>query len=328
MTKIPFPLTLLVALLVCLLPIAPAQALVNRTFVSAAGSDSNNCANVATPCRHFAAAYAVTAPSGEIFVLDPANYGSLTITHAVSIEGHGWASIAPPNGGNAVTINASSGDNVSIHGVAIDGTGATGGTNGIVFNSGGSLIVTDCVVQNFTSGGSTATGNGIVIAPTSGAIEFIIANTTVASNAIGGIVYFPQSGSPSTKGVIDHVLATGNHYGIEIITAASGGGTVVAAISNTIANDNVLYGIQLDNSSFAPTPTVSIDNVSATGNGTGILANANLKVLLGRSVITVNGTGVANATTSNTFYTYKDNRISANTGTDITSPLNATVALQ
>ena len=47
---------------------APAQALVARTFLSAAGSDSNNCANVATPCRHLAAAYAVTAPNGEIYV--------------------------------------------------------------------------------------------------------------------------------------------------------------------------------------------------------------------------------------------------------------------
>ena len=80
MRKIVFLLTLLVTVLVCLLPAAPAQALVARTFLSAAGSDSNNCANVLTPCRHLAAAYAATAPNGEIYVLDPANYGSLTIT--------------------------------------------------------------------------------------------------------------------------------------------------------------------------------------------------------------------------------------------------------
>lgn len=44
------------------LPVAPAHAAgPARTFVSAAGSDSNNCTNVATPCRHLAAAYAATA---------------------------------------------------------------------------------------------------------------------------------------------------------------------------------------------------------------------------------------------------------------------------
>ncbi len=90
------------------LPAVPAQAAgAPRTFLSAAGSDANSCTNVATPCRHIAAAFAATAPDGEIYVLDPANYGSLTITHAVSIEGHGWASIAPPvSGSTAITINA------------------------------------------------------------------------------------------------------------------------------------------------------------------------------------------------------------------------------
>jgi hypothetical protein len=87
MMKTAFLLTLVVAVLVCQLPAMPAQAAqVARTFVSAAGSDSNNCANVATPCRHLANAYAATAPGGEIDVLDPANYGALSISHAVSVQ--------------------------------------------------------------------------------------------------------------------------------------------------------------------------------------------------------------------------------------------------
>jgi hypothetical protein len=95
------------------LPAVPANAQAARTFVSAAGSDSNSCANVATPCRHLAAAYAATSPNGEIYVLDPANFGSLTITGPVSIEGHGWASIAPPSGTPAITINANTGDKIN-----------------------------------------------------------------------------------------------------------------------------------------------------------------------------------------------------------------------
>src|SRR5580704_18216845 len=88
-----------------------------RTFLSAAGSDSNSCTNVATPCRHLATAFAATAPDGEIYVLDPANYGSLTITHGVSIEGHGWASIAPVVNNPAITITANIGDKINIIGV-------------------------------------------------------------------------------------------------------------------------------------------------------------------------------------------------------------------
>src|SRR5277367_2327284 len=121
------------------LPIAPAQALVGRTFVSAAGSDSNNCANVLTPCRHLATAYAATAANGEIYVLDPANYGAVTITGPVSIEGHGWASIAPTVNNPAITINANPGDKINIIGVVLDGT-FLASTTGIQFNSGGSLV--------------------------------------------------------------------------------------------------------------------------------------------------------------------------------------------
>src|SRR6202142_722511 len=137
------------------LPAIPAQAMgVSRTFVSAAGSDSNNCANVLTPCRHLATAYAATAANGEIYVLDPANYGSLTITGPVRIEGHGWASIAPPSGTNtaALTINAKKGDKINIIGVVLDGT-ALATTTGIQFNSGGNLTVRDSVIRNFTQDG-------------------------------------------------------------------------------------------------------------------------------------------------------------------------------
>ena len=85
-----------------------------------------------------------TSPGGEVDALDPGAYGSFTISQAITIEGQGWSYVAPPSGGAAITINAGSG-NVTIRGVSLNGVGATGGTNGIVFNSGGSLTVTNCV---------------------------------------------------------------------------------------------------------------------------------------------------------------------------------------
>src|SRR5271154_7535214 len=153
------PIALLAITFACSMHAAPAQAQAARTFVSAAGSDSNNCLNVLTPCRHFAAAFAVTGTNGEIYVLDPANYGSLTITHAVSIQGHGWASIAPVSGQAAITINAvGATDKINIIGVVLDGTALTG-TTGIQFNSGGTLTVRDSVIRNFS-------GDGIDFEPT------------------------------------------------------------------------------------------------------------------------------------------------------------------
>ena len=322
MTKIAFVFALVVSVLVCLLPAAPAQAAAARTFVSAAGSDANNCANVATPCRHFAAAYAATAPNGEIFVLDPANYGSLTITGPVSIEGHDWASVAPPTDGNAITINANPGDSINIRGVSLNGTGITGNTNGIVFNSGGSLTVTDCVVQNFTTTniGDPTKGNGILLQPTAGTINFSIVNTIVRNNGYVGISYLLLSGTAAANGAIDRAVVTNNKYGIAIETPVGSGSTAVA-ISNSIADSNSLSGIEIISGSAAL--AVSIDNTSSSGNGAGIQASNSPNVYLGRSVITANsGDGITNATGANTFYTYQDNRINGN-GTDISSPLNS-----
>jgi hypothetical protein len=61
---------------------------------SAAGSDSNNCANVATPCRHLAAAYAATAPNGEIYVLDPANASIDSCNLSLSVMSDRFAMVA------------------------------------------------------------------------------------------------------------------------------------------------------------------------------------------------------------------------------------------
>jgi hypothetical protein len=78
---------------------------------------------------------------------------------------------------------------------------------------------------------------------------------------------------------------------------------------------------------------MSIDNASASGNSDGVTATATANVLLGRSVITGNDTGIFNGTSPNTFYTYKDNRINLNTVVDIqtsggSSALNTSLSQQ
>ena len=234
MSKIAFLLTLFVTVLGCLLPPAPAQATgAARTFVSAAGLDTNNCTNVATPCRHLAAAYAATAANGEIYVLDPANYGSLTITGPVSIEGHGWASIAPPSGGNAITINANTGDKINIIGVVLDGT-ALANTNGIQFNSGGPLTVRDSVIRNFGT-------DGIIFQPSSsGQSQFFVSNTLASDNGANGIDILP-TGSGTTTGVLDHVQIEDN--GDSGLHVENGTQTINMTISDSVSANNASVGI-------------------------------------------------------------------------------------
>jgi hypothetical protein len=314
----------LAAALVAVLPAVSAQAQSPRTFVSAAGSDSNPC-SFAAPCRHFQAAVNATTAGGEVDALDPAGYGPININQAITIEGQGWSYIAPPTSGNGITINAVSG-NVTVHGVSINGAGIAGGTNGIVFNSGGNLTVTDCVAENFVFDGSNiTTGNGILIQPTSGTVGFVITNTIVAGNGSNGIQYVPASGTPNANGLIDNVTATGNgFFGIAINPLGSTGGATVVSISNSRASNNAA-GISAENTGVK----VSVDNVTVAGNSAdGIFATGSAVVLLGRSVITGNGTGIQNATTPNGFFTYKDNRIDKNTTADVSGPLNTSLTTQ
>src|SRR3984957_13291177 len=134
------------AALAALLPAIPAQATsLTRTFVSSAGSDSNPC-TITQPCATFARAYSLTAANGIIAALDPGKYGPVTITGPVTINGNGWAAITGPASGNAITINAVSG-NVALIGLEIDGAGAA--DTGILYTSGSRLSIRDCTIQNF-----------------------------------------------------------------------------------------------------------------------------------------------------------------------------------
>jgi hypothetical protein len=289
------------------LPIVPAQAAgAARTFVSAAGSDSNNCTNVATPCRHLAAAYAATAPNGEIYVLDPANYGSVTITHAVSIEGHGWASIAPPSGGNAITINANTGDKINIIGVVLDGTALTL-TTGIVFNSGGTLTVRDSVIRNFS-------GDGIQFGPTTSTqSQLFVSNTLVSDNGNNGISIDP-TGSGTVNSVVDHVHIENNgRFGL---VAESATQTINVTVSDSLSAGNAASGIFAD-----ATAKIMVRNCTIANNGEDGLetSGTGATIRVTRSTVTGNANGWE-VFGAGAVLSYGDNNIDGNTNVNTEPP--------
>src|SRR5947209_11665780 len=161
MTKITSSLFLAALLALCL-HVASAQAQLVRTCVSMAkGNDANSSTSChcTTPCRTFATAHNNTLSDGEITVLDPGDYGGLTITKSISInnDSGGEASITVHGGNTGIIINAPAGGYVNLRGLTIQGVEFGGGT-GLRFNTGFSLTITNCVVRNHT-------GNGIEFFP-------------------------------------------------------------------------------------------------------------------------------------------------------------------
>src|SRR5437762_12830950 len=78
-----FQIALVCAALVFGAAVANAQA--TRTWVSGVGDDLNPCSRTA-PCKTFAGAISKTLTNGEIYCLDPAGYGAVTITKSITID--------------------------------------------------------------------------------------------------------------------------------------------------------------------------------------------------------------------------------------------------
>src|SRR5262245_13130740 len=204
----------------CAFQAAPAQAQ-SRVFVAAQGLDTNPC-TFAQPCRTFQHAHDVLASNGEIDVLDPAGYGTINITKAISIQGHGFSGISAPSG-TAITINAAASDKISLRGLLLDGVGS--GNAGIVFGAGASLDVQECLIRNFTN-------DGMGFNPSATSTLFVT-NSIFASN--GGIgISIAGSGSPN--GVIDHVVIERNGQGLWF---KSGTASTLFTVSDSVISNNV-----------------------------------------------------------------------------------------
>jgi hypothetical protein len=293
--------------LAVILPTESAQAQSPRTFVSAAGSDSNPC-SFAAPCRHFQAAVNATSLGGEVDALDPAGYGPIIIIQAITIEGQGWSYIAPPASGNGITINAVSG-NVSIHGVSLNGVGVAGFTTGIQFNSGGSLNVQNCMIRNFSN-------NGIVFISNTSA-QLFISNALVSDNGGDGISIVP-TGSGTTTGVLDLVQIENNAN--EGLLASTNTQTIKMTVTDSVSSDNTNVGIYAQSLGGTPVTIMVRNSTSANNGGDGLEAQGTgASIRVTRSTITGNGTGWETSS-SGVVTSYGDNNIDGNAGGNSAPP--------
>jgi Right handed beta helix region len=299
----------LAASLVTILLTVSAQAQSPRTFVSAAGSDSNPC-SFAAPCRHFQAAVNATSAGGEVDALDPAGYGPITISQAITIEGQGWSYIAPPASGNGITINAVSG-NVAIHGVSLNGVGITGSTNGIQFNSGGSLYVRDSVIRNFTN-------FGLNFQPNSSTPSQLNVSDTLVSDAGSNGIRIGPTGSGTTNGVLNHIdIENSGGIGLFVVTATQ---TINVTVTDSVSANNTTAGITLD-SLGGTLVSAMVRNSTIANNGTdGLLAQGSgATIRVTRSTITGNAIGWTFGSPG-AVLSYGDNNIDGNTGANTQPP--------
>jgi hypothetical protein len=210
-----------------------ASAQATRTWVSGVGDDVNPCSRTA-PCKTFAGAISKTASGGEIDVLDPGGFGTVTVTKPMTFDGTGTFASSLASATIGFQINSSvANTTVVIRGISINGAGTTLGTKGVrVLTNAGATVnvhIEDCVIFNFSFAG--------VSVETTAAANVFIRNTTIRT---------------CNEGV--HVQPTG--------------GTVGLHIENSKIDQNTLWGVNLDNNVKA-----SIVGTSMNHNTAGILAS-------------------------------------------------------
>jgi len=308
------PLTALALLLAFGLQVAPAHAQLSRTFVSAAtGSDGNNC-DRSTPCRTFQGAHDKTNDQGEIVVLDPGGYGSLTIGKAISIvnDGVGEASILVSGSATGITVIASGVSDINLRGITVQGIGFGGG-NGLLYTAGRSLTITNCVFRNLTGAGNS--GNGIVFAPANGTAYLAVIDTLVADNGGFGIEVQPVA-QMNANVALRRVNILNNGADGLVLNGAQNSGTVSAMMveSATARNGGNGIFIHTDANRAAVELMALRSTITRNGGNAFVVSNSpNARMFIGQSSVIDNAFSW-DATGGAALFSFGDNEVARNSG--------------
>ena len=252
-----------------------AQAQATRTWVSGVGDDVNPCSRTA-PCKTFAGAISKTATGGEISVLDPGGYGTLTITKAITVDGGtgaGWGStLASSVNGFVINITTNlSSDRVILRNLSINGAGTTLGVDGIRFLDGAQLTVENVHIFNFS-------GDGIDINQAQDSVTHI-RNVTM-NNVATGIKVNTSVGQALVT--VENSFIHANTTGFDAI------GNVRGAVNSTLFD----RGTTCLRTSGAGS-IINANEIFVTYCGTGIQASSGSTINVGNSMIVQNSTGIS-----------------------------------
>src|SRR5215475_692059 len=277
MNKFRFTLKVLAIAIFTVALASIAQAQATRTWVSGVGDDANPCSRTA-PCKTFAGAISKTAAGGEIDALDPAGYGAVTITKAITLDGGGGqvASVLVA-GTNGIVVQAQPNDVVILRNLRLNGISGSGngGINGIRWLSGKALIVEDCVVFGFTTNGLDIALNQATQATVHVFHSIFKNNGQVGIRATNAI-------APSVKVAIDFSEIAVDNIGVEASSHSS------VEINNSMISAAASDGIKADSASGADS-LVDISHCEVVnGANNGITSTAG-SVVVGDTTVAYNG---------------------------------------
>lgn len=310
MTKFHLTLKAVVLSAILLSVSALAQAQATRTWVAPVptGDDANPCSHSA-PCATFAGAISKTREGGEIDVLEPGAYGTVTITKAITIDGGtgaGWASILANGGFDGVTVNVTSGTHVDnavviLRNLTITGAkqAGMGGHTGINIVKALEVHVENVSIQHFTNSGINVAAADTVSLWVQD-VNFARDDTAIRTTTTSGFVSL----------YVNHVHVEGNTNGIHVLantfatvrdsffSGTSGGtnGAVTANSGCTISVENSMFANNVIAVNSQSGGTVRISNNCFYNNTTALSGTGTIATATGTNKFAGNATdGTTNA---------------------------------
>lgn len=248
----------------------PAGA-IPRAFVS--GTGSGVACTRASPCATFQAAHDAADLGGEVNCLSSGSFGGFTVTKSITFDCAGTVAATDGN----ININTD-GVTVRLRNLTLS-SGNVGG-NAVSFFRGAALFVEKCTVTHLSA--------GIFFANSSGASRLFVTDTLFVAENNGAI-------NVSSNGTFVHATIDGvriDKNGLAGVAAISQTGVASVHVRNSEMSG---AGIGIEAETVAAGVTsITVDRSSMRLGNTGVFADGtNAFVILGRSTVMSNGTGLA-----------------------------------
>jgi Collagen triple helix repeat (20 copies) len=234
-----------------------ATALLAQTWVASYGSDSNT-GTASSPYADFATAVANTASGGEVNALTSGDFGAVTITEPITINGNGNdASIDFAGDSEGVYIDLATPGTVRLEGLDINGEG-TG--DDAVFDEGATVEIDNCDLDGFADIG-VGVGDDNTTDPAGDSA--VITNTTIDGGELG-VRTFQSSGFVGTGAI------TLNHDTLANITG-SGDAAIFTRFGDSVTVDNTsFYNNETDYQADTQNWNATFDDDVMTGTMTSV----------------------------------------------------------
>jgi hypothetical protein len=259
-------------ILLALMAAPLVEATSAHTWVGGNGNDSN-AGTQTSPYATFQTAVNNTSAGGLVSVASPGDFGAVTISHSITIDGGGIGGSITFTGAEGIYVYASTSDTITLRHLTVNGLGV--GQYAIYLSQGLNYVIEDCHLENFTT-----IGIGLQSSSTA---NVVVRNTTITGGQIGVRTY-------QSSGQVNYDSLSLRNVSI---SGASGAGVFsrngIMEISDSIITQSYV-GVEADTSAYI---NVANSVISLNGTDEEAFTGGTIYVSNNNTLYANNGTGGA-----------------------------------